>query len=1045
MIRASAGSGKTWQLANRYLALVVLGVRPEKIIALTFTRKAAGEFADRILTMLADGAASSAGAADLSAQIQSAIKGHGEMKGLVSGEVDLPVMSQEFFQLKLAEMTKALDKLTLSTLDSYFVKIVRYFTFELGLAGFDLVQGSELDQEKLSVLTEMFSSQGKMAKSYQSFLEAFKLATMGNEEARLIDTLKDFINAYHYRWLSTPDVSKWGNPEALWDHERPWKRCADPLVKMEQAVTLLEGLGWHKSLVKSLIAAVEWLGSYEKGMPVSDLPSGAGRILENLSDIRSGEWVIPYSKKEYVAKGELLGLLDQLASNFVCCELELKMERTRGVFEVINTYEKLYQKKVRGQGKLSFSDIGLLLAGQDTTGLWDEVARELVDYRLDGRYDHWMLDEFQDTSRVQWAVIQNLIDEIMYSEEGTRSLFVVGDTKQGIYGWRGGDSELFNEVAERYSGRLTQSPMDKSWRSTPEVLDLLNLVCDPSSEAMRELFSEDSLARWDYEEHTAAKSGKGHAWVCEVQESDELEGKELQYAWVGGILAKVDPVKRNLSCAVIVRNNSHAKELGDYLRANCPDLPVAMDSEITVAEDNPVSYAICDAFRFLAHPGDSLASNHLKMSPLSFVMGFGESSDQSVWFQWNRKLNASDISEVLHSLILGLRERVSLSNYSVGRLHELERSAAQFVKRGGSLEDWVNEMEQWRQKEVTREGVVQIMTVHKSKGLGFDVVILPSLETSSFDSLGKLDLLEKKDPDGNVEHHLLFPQKQLALADEELQAEVDRWQSDQAYEAFCVHYVALSRAKSGIYCLLPKRGKSSTLSRRNSDWLRLALGEDGVRDEHFSDLSGTVLYESGSWNWLDDKESILVSPQKVEVVRLLEASQKAVPILASSHAGANIQQQLMSRGGLRVGLEVHQALESIEWHRGGAFKWTGNRRVQQIVQACLDVEEVAKLFTANPNIKLYREVAVEVLIDGDWVSGVIDRLHVSIGNGGHPISAQIIDFKTDASDDVGLLAERYKMQLDLYQKAVAQIFDLPLASISKIILLTHAKKVIPLS
>ncbi len=75
MIRASAGSGKTWQLANRYLALLVLGVAPEKIIALTFTKKAAGEFSDRILTRLAEGAQSDMAAEALKADIQLAMLG----------------------------------------------------------------------------------------------------------------------------------------------------------------------------------------------------------------------------------------------------------------------------------------------------------------------------------------------------------------------------------------------------------------------------------------------------------------------------------------------------------------------------------------------------------------------------------------------------------------------------------------------------------------------------------------------------------------------------------------------------------------------------------------------------------------------------------------------------------------------------------------------------------------------------------------------------------------------------------------------------------
>ncbi|MEO6847435.1 MAG: UvrD-helicase domain-containing protein [Chthoniobacterales bacterium] len=85
-----------------------------------------------------------------------------------------------------------------------------------------------------------------------------------------------------------------------------------------------------------------------------------------------------------------------------------------------------YGRSVRGQGLLTFSDITSLLADQ-------------VDD------DHWLLDEFQDTSRLQWKVIGTLVDEIIQDTDGDRSFFYLGDTKQAIYSWRGGDPALFSK------------------------------------------------------------------------------------------------------------------------------------------------------------------------------------------------------------------------------------------------------------------------------------------------------------------------------------------------------------------------------------------------------------------------------------------------------------------------------------------------------------------------------------------------------------------------------------------------------------------------
>jgi ATP-dependent exoDNAse (exonuclease V) beta subunit len=120
LILASAGSGKTFQLGNRVIGLVASGVAPERIVALTFTRKAAAEFADAVLTKLAKAAADEAAAAAL-------------RRDLALPEAD--------FADALARVVRALPRVTLGTMDSFFGKVIRGFQYELGLTGgrFDLL------------------------------------------------------------------------------------------------------------------------------------------------------------------------------------------------------------------------------------------------------------------------------------------------------------------------------------------------------------------------------------------------------------------------------------------------------------------------------------------------------------------------------------------------------------------------------------------------------------------------------------------------------------------------------------------------------------------------------------------------------------------------------------------------------------------------------------------------------------------------------------------------------------------------------------------
>ena len=133
MILASAGSGKTYALTNRFVALLAQGARPERIVALTFTRKAAGDFFDEILRKLA-GAARAPEAARRLAQ-----------------DIGRPELGTADFLRMLRQVAEAMPRLRLGTLDGFFARIVRIFPFELGLAGeFELLQphAAQLERQR---------------------------------------------------------------------------------------------------------------------------------------------------------------------------------------------------------------------------------------------------------------------------------------------------------------------------------------------------------------------------------------------------------------------------------------------------------------------------------------------------------------------------------------------------------------------------------------------------------------------------------------------------------------------------------------------------------------------------------------------------------------------------------------------------------------------------------------------------------------------------------------------------------------------------------
>ena len=132
----------------------------------------------------------------------------------------------------------------------------------------------------------------------------------------------------------------------------------------------------------------------------------------------------------------------------------------------------------------------------------DEVV-----YRLDGHVAHLLLDEFQDTSALQWRVLRPFAQRVIHGGEG-RSFFCVGDVKQAIYGWRGGVAEIFDALDDEFGG-LSSRALNESFRSSPVVIDCVNKVfegvannsvlqkCPAAAQKWSQRFTPHTTARLD--------------------------------------------------------------------------------------------------------------------------------------------------------------------------------------------------------------------------------------------------------------------------------------------------------------------------------------------------------------------------------------------------------------------------------------------------------------------------------------------------------------------------------------------------------------------
>jgi ATP-dependent helicase/nuclease subunit A len=962
MILASAGSGKTYQLANRVIGLVgAREVDPARIVALTFTRKAAGEFADSVLSKLASCAADPGQAAELCRQIGADFH---------VGPV-------------LARVVKALPRFQLGTMDGFFARIVRGFQYELGLTGgtFELIEGPRLQAAMNDILGSVLGSALNDGEA-EEFLHAFRRATLGKESQGVLRSIEKFLGSWHGWWKSGTSSSGWGGEvlfTGLPDVE-DWEAKKGPLL-----ASLRQGED-HDAVLKMIdLFELHTVGSGK----VTKAVTLFNRLVEAVA--RSGEISLPYNRKVIQFPLSKSAQWREVVRLLVGCELAAAVGRTKAVAELVARLDAECDRRLRSKGLLGFDDVKVLM------GRWvhDEesrVRREIVDFRIDARYDHWLLDEFQDTSAAEWMGILPLLHELKYREDDA-SLFVVGDRKQAIYGWRGGDVTLFDEVRHLHENgerKLQIATMPDSWRSCPAVLDLVNGVCG-NSRVISDLFGATTAERWVWETHVSAKPDvMGEARV-EIVPKEEKEQRLVDLLQVLGI------GERALTCGVLVRTNAQVQAVAALLRENGFD--VIEEGRRHPVEDNPVGVALFHLIRWLADPADSYAREVIRMSPLEAVIEARfQGGIASIWEGLLKQAATDGFAAMAESLVEPFWDHLSAFARSragdvIGALAEFDKSGAP-TPRGAAR--WLTDLEIAQSPGVA---AVQVMTIHKSKGLGFDVVILPEVDDSQIPDRGNYEvargahagsswLLEP--PAGWVRS--LVP----ALAEAE-----EAWADDQRYESLCVLYVALTRAKRGLYVFLPEVSKTRKEAegwKSLANWISQSAGPD---------------FQSGDPNWFEHVPAAELKPTPA-----IPELGPAVPRRARFRPSVAKANEKHSHEGLRAGTVVHAAFERVGW-----LDEPGGLPSNSPIAEVLNRPEIAKwLQLRGRNVQLYREQPLEALVDGFWLSGVLDRLHVERDSSGKVISLEILDLKTDQDLTETELIARYSGQMAAYRSALKEAY-----------------------
>ena len=1077
MILASAGSGKTWQLTNRYIAIMGRDLlagkepRPEAILAVTFTRKAAGEFFDEILKKLAKGSSSEEAARQLAGEPD-------EVQNPLYAQ--LKKLKQSHYQELLVLFIKRMPRLFLGTLDSLFANIVRSFPAEFGLSGgFEILGEHEAELVRSDVFRHVFESAAD-ADQQDEFLEAFRLATFGSSEASVQRLLDNFISKHHHILLAAASPVLWGNEQRIWPQGNPWLReTPDYLTSLDALFALFD----QQELTEG---QTEFWEEFRNELPL--LTPGAAlskrikffleKFLQNWDAIEAGECTFPVNRKKQTFGLRECRIISDITTRYVGDELRNHLTRTRGIWAILAHYESTYSRQVRRKGKLTFHDLEVLLAGSSDAPRPllaqgpSEESRLRIDYRLDAKFEHWLLDEFQDTSYMQWSIIENLVDEAVQDLSGERSLFQVGDIKQAIYAWRGGDTQLFGDIAKRYQGEderaLKMRDLSVSWRSGEDVIQPLNQIFG-NKDALAELgLPKRALEQWLWTTHQVAEPNQKHPGLTAYYQPDAADGEKVTnedcYALALTILEEVQPIANGLSCVILVQGNKEGRDIVDYIRANsASNIPVASESDVAIAVDNPVTLAFLNLFHLAAHPGDEYAQGHLSISPLQQVVTQEKLSLPQLTSLLRNQINQLGFEATLrHWMTLCEKSDLLDDAFSKQRLNELALAARIFDQSGElSIDRFLGYAKSYTLREPNSKSAVQVMTIHKSKGLTYDMAILPQLGGTALTTARSAMGVQRDRETRQVEWVLDLPRKVIAEGDEMLLRHRTQLEAEAGYEQLCKFYVALTRARYANYLIaapLPPKSSSKNFVKLLND----TLAWDEPKEAKLQGVSFQKVFESElptshlQW-WLqlpkqEAKPEASTPPTPKPQLTPRPRPSRRTPSRSAAAGPTKQRFSPQENTALEFGSAVHALFEQIEWADSATDLPNKDKHPEEILTHLQQVlsdptcQEALSQPVLDPGqtASLWREQNFEILLKGQWTSGTIDRVTIIKDAAGKALSATILDFKTDQvrnETEAQNKAKDYQPQMESYRAATAALLDIPLERVSASLLFTSLPSV----
>ncbi|WP_297809576.1 RecB-like helicase [uncultured Helicobacter sp.] len=712
-LSASAGSGKTYQLTMRYLNLLLLGAKPSSILTLTFTRKAAQEMEERIIKNIKELYDNKNNREYINKFEFIAIK----------DEQDWQKWQDKIYQIYREFLC---EDLKITTIDAFLQKILKNFCWYAGVE-----QNFGLQEDDLVSITEIFLSRLERI----DFEQIVEICYEKKQTLNHLLNLCVFLDSF--KEMLTPSLFV---PQIMQKEKR--QGFDTRIQAMEYANRLKDAYYNEKGEIPSSLDFEDFANLLEKGK--------TWLMKENIEDYR-GFKKIPFNPGDF----------ERLKKTIYRVLLEEEAEYLEKLYQIFQSFLEAKEEYYQQNNCLSFNAVASKVYALLTKNILD---KDFLYFRLDSALNHILIDEFQDTSILQYEILKPLIQEIKGGKGAKnfeRSFFYVGDIKQSIYRFRGGNPELFKIASQGMECQV----LEANYRSSRHIVEFVN---DIFKGAIQDFIPQ--IPKVEMDGYVQVQKFTKDSLYLEVFKG--LESLKSLGAKEEGI-------------AILVFDNKSVVELAQILQEK--GIRVVMDTSAKLINHNEVR-ALIEILKYIQTKNIQFKQEFFMLLGLEIT----ESQNKNLEKFLDSIIKIKEPAKIL----LKIMEYYHIASLSAKKFLE---SCLQFYE----INELLEQVERLALDIVSSDfSGIRIMTIHKSKGLEFENVLV----------------VDKINGSSHQRENIFFEFKESGIEIERIFKHSNKIRNhlDNAYQnALCKEealemqdlknqvYVALTRAKNtmNIFCL----------------------------------------------------------------------------------------------------------------------------------------------------------------------------------------------------------------------------------------------------